>query len=61
MRHVGTYKKMTEKSGLLSVTGITKYEGITSEMVQECYHIVQLRIPSNIHIVAGKYEHLCIH
>ena len=61
MRHVGTYKKMTEKSGLLSVTGITKYEGITSEMVQKCYHIVQLRIPSNIHIVAGKHEHLCIH
>ena len=52
---------MTEKSGLLSVTGITKYEGITSEMVQKCYHIVQLRIPSNIHIVAGKHEHLCIH
>ena len=51
---------MTEKSGLRNVTGITKYGRITSEMVEKCYHIVQFRIPSYIHIVAGKCEHLCI-
>ena len=41
---------MTEKSKLLSVTVITKYKRITSEVVEICYHIVQLRI----HIAAGK-------
>ena len=45
---------MTEKSELLSVTGITKYKRITSEVVEICYHIVQLRVPPYIHIDAGK-------
>ena len=57
---IGRLENMTEKSGLLSVTVITKYERITSEMVEKCYHTVQLRVRSYIHIVAGKYEHLCI-
>ena len=43
---------MTEKSGSLSVKGITKYKRITSEVVEICYHIVQLRVPPYIHIVA---------
>ena len=45
---------MTEKSELLSVIGITKYKRITSEVVEICYHIVQLRVPPYIHIAAGK-------
>ena len=51
---------MTEKSGLLRVTGITKFKRITSEVVQIHYHKVELRVPSYIYIVAGKHEHLCI-
>ena len=45
---------MTEKSELISVTGITKYKRITSEVVEICYHTVQLRVPPYIHIVVGK-------
>ena len=36
------------------------YKRIASDMVEICSHIVQLRVPSCIHIVAGKCEHLCI-
>ena len=60
MRQIGMLENMTEKYGLLSVTEITKYERNTSEMVEICYHIVQLRVPPYIHIIAKKYEHLCI-
>ena len=45
---------MTEESGLLSVTGITKYKRITSEVAEICYPILQLSVPPYIHIVAGK-------
>ena len=45
---------MTEKSELLSVAGITKFKRITREMVEICYHIVPLRVPPYIPIVAGK-------
>ena len=51
---------MTEESGLRSVTGITKYERIKSEMIEIYYHIVQLRVPPYIHIVAGKCDDLYI-
>ena len=50
----GRLENMTEKSELLSVIGITKYKRITSEVVEICYHIVQLRVPPYIHIAAGK-------
>ena len=60
MRHIGGLENITEKIGLLSVKGITKYEGITREMLEICSHIVQLRVPSYVHIVVEKYEHLCI-
>ena len=53
-RPIGRLENMTEESGLLSVTGITKNNRITSEVVEICYHIVQLRVPPCIHIVAGK-------
>ena len=36
------------------MTGITKYKRITSEVVEICYHVVQVRVPPYIHIVAGK-------
>ena len=45
---------MTEKSGILSVAGITKYKRITREIVEICYHIVQLRVPPYVNTVAGK-------
>ena len=54
VRQIGTLENMTMKNGLLSTTGITKYKRITSEVVDLCYHVVQLRVPSYIHIVAGK-------
>ena len=54
VRQIGRLENMTMKSGLLSTTGITKYKRITSEVVDLCYHVVQLRVPSYIHIVAGK-------
>ena len=54
MRQIGRLENMTEKNGLLSVIGITKYKRITSEEVETCYHIVQLRVRPYIHIVAGK-------
>ena len=41
MRKIGRLENMTEKSGLLSVSGITKYERIQSEIVEICYHTVQ--------------------
>ena len=44
VRQIGRLENMTEKSGLLSVTGIIQFERITSEMVEKCYHIVQLRV-----------------
>ena len=48
---------MAEKSGVLSLRGITMYWRITREVVEISmlsYYIVQLRVPSWIHIVAGK-------
>ena len=45
---------MTEKSLLRSVVGITKNERITSEMVETCYHIVELRVPSYTYRVSLK-------
>ena len=48
---------MAEKSALLSVRGITMFRRITREAVEInmlSYYIVQLRVPSSIHIVAGK-------
>ena len=54
VRQIGRLENMTEKNGLLSVIGITKYKRITSEVVETCYHIVQLRVRPYIHIVAGK-------
>ena len=54
MRQIGRIDNMTEKSGLLSVAGITKYKRITREMVEICYHVVRLRVPPYVHIVAGK-------
>ena len=53
-QQIGRLENMTEASRLLSVTGSTKYKRITSEVVQLCYHIVQLRVPPYIYIVAGK-------
>ena len=53
-QQIGRLENMTEKSGLLSVTGITKYKIITSEVVEICYYIVQLRVPPYILIVARK-------
>ena len=60
VQQIGGLENMTEKSRLLSATRITKYERSTSEMVEMCYHIVHLRVPSYIHIGPGKYEHLGI-
>ena len=54
MRQIGRIDNMTEKSGLLSVAGIRKYKRITREMVEICYHVVRLRVPPYVHIVAGK-------
>ena len=54
MRQIGRIENMTEKSGLLSVTGIKKYMRITREMVEICDHIVQLRVPPCVDIVTGK-------
>ena len=54
LRQIGRLENMTEKNGLLSVTGITKYKRITSEVVEICFHIVKLRVPPYIYIVAGK-------
>ena len=34
MRQIGRLENMAEKSGLLSMTGITKYKRITSEVVE---------------------------
>ena len=48
---------MAEKSGVLSVRGITMNRRITREVVEInmlSYYIVQLRVPPSIHIVAGK-------
>ena len=36
MRQIGRLENMTEKSGLLSMTGITKYNSFTSEVVEIC-------------------------
>ena len=33
---------------------ITKYKRTTSEVVEICFHIVQLRVSPYIYIVAGK-------
>ena len=52
MRQIGRLENMTEKSGLLSVTGITKDKRITSEVIELCHRIVQLRVPPYIHRVA---------
>ena len=54
MRQIRRLENMTEKSGLLSVIGITRYERITCEVAEIFYNIVQLRVPPYIHIVAGK-------
>ena len=54
MRQIGRIENMTEKSGLLSVAGITKYKIISREMVEICYHIVRLRVPPHVYVVAGK-------
>ena len=54
MRQIGRLENMTEKSGLQSMAGITKYKGFTSQVVEIYYHIVQLRVPPYIHRVAGK-------
>ena len=54
LQQIGRLENMAEKSGLLSLTGITKYKIITSEVVEICYHIVQLRVPPYILIVARK-------
>ena len=54
MRQIGRLENMTKKSRLPSMTGITKYKRFTSEVVEICYHIVQLRVLPYIHIVAGK-------
>ena len=45
---------MAEKSNLLSVAGIAKYKRIMRDMVEICYDIVQLQVPPDIRIVAGK-------
>ena len=45
---------MAEKSGSLSVAGITKYKRITKEIIKISYHIVQLQVPPDFHIVVGK-------
>ena len=54
----GWLENVTEKSGLRNVSGITKYEKITSKMVEKYFHVVQMRAPSYTHVVAGKCEHL---
>ena len=54
VQQIGRLENMTKKSGLLSMIGITKYKRITREVVDLCYHVVQLRVPPYIHIVAGK-------
>lgn len=40
-----TATNVTDKTRLQSVSGITKYDRIVSEMVERCYHIVELRVP----------------
>ena len=40
MRQIGRLEKVREKSGLVSITGITKYKRITNEMLEICYDIV---------------------
>ena len=57
MRQIGRLENMAEKSGVLSVRGITMYRRITREVVEInmlSYYIVQLRVPPSIDIVAGK-------
>ena len=57
MRQIGRLENMAEKSGVLSLRGITMYRRITREVVEInmlSYYIVQLRVPPSIHIVAGK-------
>ena len=57
MRQIGRLENMAEKSGLLSVRGITMYRRIKREAEEInilSYYIVQLRVPPSIHIVAGK-------
>ena len=59
MQQIVGLENMTEKSRLHCVTVITKYKEITSNTVN-VLHVVLLEAPSYIHIVAGKYEHVCI-
>ena len=50
VRQTGGLENVTEKNGLRSVTGITKQERITNEMVEKYFHAVELRAPSYTHI-----------
>ena len=57
MRQIGRLENMAEKSGVLSVRGITMYRRVKREVVEInllSYYIVQFRVPPSIHIVVGK-------
>ena len=58
VRQTGGLENVTEKNGLRSVTGITKQERITNEMVEKYFHAVELRAPSYTHIFSEKCQHL---